>query len=231
MRSRSNVRLALVGAALTGLVAFSPALAHEGHSHSKSRASAATGSKPVSGGAGRSSGAIPVPADQFLGGAIGGDFVLTDQHGNRRRLADFAGRHVLLFFGYVNCEAICSAAIPLMSQAVDRLGDRGKQIDLVIVTVDPDRDTPAGLRNGLKKYDGRFVGLTGSRAELEPVWRMFQITTKEVARDWLDQPVFAHGSFIYLLNPHGQVATLLPPILSPERLEKIIDTYLARSPR
>lgn len=230
MRSRSTVRLALVGVASAGVVAFSPVLAHEGHSHAKSRASVATEPKSAQEDSGRRPGAVPVPVDQFLGGAIGGDFTLTDQHGNRRRRADFAGRYVLLFFGYVNCEAICSAAIPLMSQSVERLGDKGTAIDLLIITVDPDRDTPEGLRDGLKKYDDRFVGLTGSRAELEPVWKRFQITTKEVARDWLDQPVFAHGSFIYLLDPKGQVATLLPPILSAERLANIVDAYITGLP-
>ena len=170
--------------------------------------------------------ALQTTPDQFLGGQIGGDFVLTDQNGQRRQRSDFAGRNVLLFFGYANCESICSAAIPLMSQTLDQLGDKGKGIDLVLITVDPERDTPEGLREGMAKYDPRFIGLTGSRETLEPVWRSFQISTKEVARDWLDQPILAHGSFIYLLGPQGEVKTLLPPIFSPQQLSAIIRTYL-----
>jgi protein SCO1/2 len=231
MHWRSTIGLRLAGLALAGLGAAVPALAHEGHSHSKGKAPASAitdQARPKREGAAHLPTAAPLSSDQFLGGAIGGDFDLIDQDGNRRRRSDFAGRNVLLFFGYVRCESICSAAIPLMTQAVDRLGEKGKSIDLVIVTVDPDRDTPEGLRAGLLKYDRRLIGLTGSRDDLEPVWRAFQISTKEVARDWLDQPVFAHGSFIYLLGPKGEVQTLLPPILSAERLAAIMDAYLPR---
>jgi protein SCO1/2 len=226
-----TISLGLAGLALAGLAAAAPVLAHEGHSHARGKAPASAitdQARPKRDGATQTPTAITPSSDQFLGGAIGGDFDLIDQHGNRRRRADFAGRNVLLFFGYVRCEAICSAAIPLMPQAVDRLGDRGRSIDLVVVTVDPDRDTPEGLKAGLLKYDSRLIGLTGSRDDLEPVWKAFQVSTKEVARDWLDQPVLAHGSFIYLLGPKGEVRTLLPPILSAERLAAIIDTYLPR---
>lgn len=208
-----------------------PAAAHDGHAHTGGKAPTAAikGKAPGQSAARASvSTASPGPPDLFLGGAIGGDFDLIDQHGQRRRRADFAGRNVLLFFGYIRCESICSAAIPLMSQAVDRLGERGKAIDLVIITVDPDRDSPEAMKAGLLNYDPRFTGLTGAREALEPVWRSFQISTKEVARDWLDQPVFAHGSFIYLLGPQGEVKTLLPPILSANRIAATIEAYLPR---
>jgi protein SCO1/2 len=204
-----------------------PSQTHDGHSHAKGKAPAETERHPTRG---RSStpAATALRPDTFLGGAIGGDFDLIDQNGDRRRRADFAGRHVLLFFGYVRCQSICSAAIPLMSQVVDRLGERGRSIDLVIVTVDPERDTPEGLKAGLKNYDPRFIGLTGPRETLEPVWKAFQISAKEVARDWLDQPVLAHGSFIHLLGPRGEVKTLLPPILSAERMATIVESHLTR---
>lgn len=202
--------------------------AHDGHSHAKPNAPAASKAEAGRDELKHRATAPAIRPDAFLGGAIGGDFDLIDQNGQRRRRADFAGRHILLFFGYVRCESICSAAIPLMAQALDRLGEEGRPIDLVIVTVDPESDTPEGMKAGLRAYDPRFIGLTGSRETLEPVWKSFQVSTKEVARDWLDQPVFAHGSFIYLLGPQGEVKTLLPPILSAERIANIIETYLTR---
>lgn len=223
--------LLLAGMLMASLSLTPPVQAHDGHSHAKVKTPAAAKAdieRSPSNAHTSTPAAIALRPDLFLGGEIGGDFDLIDQNGNRRRRADFAGRHVLLFFGYVRCESICSAAIPLMSQVVDRLGDRGRSIDLAIVTVDPDRDTPEGLKAGLRNYDPRFIGLTGSREALEPVWKAFQISTKQVARDWLDQPIFTHGSFIYLLGPQGEVKTLLPPILSAERMGAIIEGYLTR---
>ncbi|MBV9079135.1 MAG: SCO family protein [Methylobacteriaceae bacterium] len=161
-------------------------------------------------------------ADTFLNGKIGGDFDLVDQTGQRRRLADFAGRHILLFFGYANCEQICSAAIPLMSAALDELGPDHKPLDLVMVTVDPERDTPQGMRTALAKFDARLIALTGTRAELAPVWSAFNVRTTEVARDLEDKPIYAHDSFIFLLGPDGKVLSLLPPMLPPSQIAKIL---------
>ncbi len=167
----------------------------------------------------------PSPPDAFLGGRIGGDFDLTDQHGARRRLADFSGRHVLLFFGYANCEAICSAAMPLMAAAIDQLGKDHPPVELVMITVDPERDTQAGLKSGMQKYDPRFIGLTGPRNRLESVWKAFGISISEVARDWNDEAILSHGSFVYLIGRDGKVATLLPPVLAPQQMAKIIRSY------
>jgi|GEM_PF-484775 len=212
----------LAGLVLVGLALAGPASAHDGHAHApQAKTKSKSQTEPA-----KAAGASATKPGQFLDGKIGGDFALTDQHDRRRQRADFAGRNVLLFFGYAQCESICSAAIPLMSQVVDQLGDKGKTVDLVLITVDPERDTPEGLRAGLAKYDPRFIGLTGTREALEPVWNAFQIGTKEVSRDDRGQPVFAHGSFIYLLGLEGEVKAVLPPVLSSERIESIVRSYL-----
>ena len=167
----------------------------------------------------------PIPGDlSFLGGRVGGDFDLVDENGRRRRLQDFGGRYVLLFFGYANCQEICSAAIPLMGQTVQSLAPGHPPVDLVMITVDPKRDTPEGLRKSLAKYDPRPIGLTGSQAALERAWKAFDIQQSEVARDLNDQPIFAHGSFIYLLGPDGKVRSILPPILTPEQMARILES-------
>lgn len=157
---------------------------------------------------------------------IGGGFELTDQFGETRRLEDFSGRHILVFFGFANCESICSAALPSMAAAIDELGERGERIDTIMITVDPDRDTPEGLRASLPKFHDDLIGLTGPRDALEAVWKAFHVEVKEVARDWNDEPIYAHGSFIYLIGPDGTVQTLLPPVLPPEQMAAIIQNYL-----
>lgn len=216
------VRLALLGLGLALALAGTPdrALAHDGHAHAKPAAK--SGGKPGAVAPAAAAGRIE---EALFGGRVGGNFDLVDQNGQRRQLADFAGRHVLLFFGYANCEAICSAAMPAMATAVDKLGPGHPAVDLVMITVDPERDTQEGLRSGLANYDPRFIGLTGPRDRLEAAWKAFSIEVKEVARDWNDKAILSHGSFVYLLGRDGKVQTLLPPILSPDEMARIIKTY------
>jgi protein SCO1/2 len=201
-RAALGLVLALPGAA---------ALAHAGHRHAPAAAPPAPPAPPPAA-------AFPVP--------VGVDFALTDQDGRRRRRADFAGRHVLLFFGYANCDAICSAAIPAMLETLDALGPARRAIDAVMITVDPARDTPAGLRRGLAKYGTGIIGLTGTPAALAPVWRGFHVSVTTVGHDPLGQPIYAHGSFLYLLGQDGAVLTMLPPVLPPERLAAVIGGYI-----
>ena len=167
------------------------------------------------------------PLDAFFGNKIGGDFNLVDQNGQRRSLVDFAGRRVLLFFGYANCESICSTAIPLMADAIEALPQDHAPIDLVMITVDPARDTPEGLRKGLSKYGApQLIGLTGPQTDLQKVWTAYRIEPHEVARDWNDQPIYAHSGFVYLLGSDGKVQSLLPPVLTPKQMAAIIEKHL-----
>lgn len=206
------------------------ALAHDGHRHAPPRARAAeTKAAPAATPVATPAPVASTSADLFLGGRIGGDFDLVDQDGRQRRLADFAGRHVLLFFGYANCESICSAAIPLMSQTLDSLGQDRPPVELVMITVDPERDTPEGLRQGLAKYDPRLIGLTGSREKLEAAWKAFSINVALAGSGWNGGEILSHGSFLYLLGPDGKVLTLVPPILAPEQSAKIVRSYLDKS--
>lgn len=216
MAARQNTRWTGIWAGLLAALLAGSALAHDGHAHPEKAPDKAGIAAPPA--------ATPDAAD--FAGRIGGDFDLIDHNGARRTLADFAGKHVLLFFGYANCEAICSAAMPVMADAIDKLGAEHAPVELVMITVDPDRDSPEGLRQGLAKYDPRFVGLTGPRPALERAWSAFSINIKEVARDWNNKPIFAHGSFVYLLGRDGKVVSLLPPILSAEQMAAIIRPYL-----
>lgn len=157
---------------------------------------------------------------------IRADFDLVDQTGARRRAADFLGRPMLVFFGYATCEAICSVALPRMAETLDLLGDRGAAIAPVLITIDPERDTPAALAEALPEVDARLIGLTGSEAALAEARAAFQIEVEKLFEAPDGAPVFAHGSFIYLVGPDGEVATLLPPILGPDRMAEIVATYL-----
>jgi protein SCO1/2 len=153
-------------------------------------------------------------------------FDLIDQTGRPVSEADFAGRPMAIFFGYANCEAICSVALPNLAAALDLLGDEGKSIAPILITIDPARDTPQAMALKLPQYHARLIGLTGSDAALTSARAVFQIEASEVATTPEGAPIYAHGSFIYLVGRDGTVKSVLPPILSPGRMAELMRKYL-----
>lgn len=209
-----QVRLRLGLAILTAacVVSFAAA-AHDTHDRTRDKAAQTTAPAPEN-------------SPEALPFRIGGSFALIDQDGKARGASDPDGQYQLLFFGYASCEAICDVALPRMAETVDLLAAKGKTLRPVLITVDPENDTSAALRQALPKLHPRMVGLTGSPQALAQARQSFQVQAKEVARDFADKPIFAHGSFVYLLDPSGKVLTLLPPILGSERMAEAIAGYL-----
>lgn len=158
---------------------------------------------------------------------LGGPFALTDQRGETRTEADPEGRLQLLFFGYANCPGICSAALPRMAEMAEAAAEAGVPVVPVMITIDPTRDTPEGMVKPLAELSPLLVGLTGTEAQLEEARRLFQVEKKLVFTDPEYGPIYAHGSFIYLLDAKGGLLTLIPPILGAERGAEIIARYAA----
>jgi protein SCO1/2 len=178
--------------------------------------------------AGDAAPALPPAEGNPLPIPLGGAFSLTDQTGRTRTEADPEGRLQLLFFGYVACESICAVAIPQMAALAERLRGEGIAVRPVLITVDPLRDTPEVMAAKLAEFDPDFVGLTGSQEELTATYRKFGVEAVEVAQEPDGQPIFAHGSFIYLLDGAGKLLTVLPPILSDDRAAEIVAAFAAR---
>ena len=156
---------------------------------------------------------------------VGGPFALIDQTGARRTEADPEGRMQLLFFGYANCPSICAVAMPMMAEVTDALAARGVEVVPVMITVDPARDTPETMGAPLAGIHPRFVGLTGDADALAAAREAFGVE-RALVGDLPDiGPVYAHGSHIYLLDGEGAVLTLLPPVLSTERMAAIALRY------
>ena len=135
------IRLAVLLALAAG-----SASAHDGVVHGSAGEAAAHQAPAASGGP-------KLPFDLDLGGA----FTLTDQTGAKRSQADPQGRAQLVFFGYANCQSICSVALPLMADAVTTLADEGIAVTPVMITVDPARDTCGHDRCAA---DGSFTGIS-----------------------------------------------------------------------
>lgn len=207
------IRFCLVLA--TAAVVASPIWAHDGKAHQtddEAAAHANTTELPAAEG-------VPLPFD------LGGPFALIDQNGAPRTEADPNGNLQLLFFGYANCREICSSALPQMAEVAASLSAQGIAVTPVLITVDPVRDTVATLGPALAKYGPEFVGLTGDEAALNQAYKTFSIDSNLVFEDPQYGAVYAHGSFLYLLDASGGFLTVIPPILSTERVVDLIAAY------
>ncbi|MGI9301587.1 MAG: SCO family protein [Gammaproteobacteria bacterium] len=165
--------------------------------------------------------AMPFPVD------LGGSFSLVDHNGLRRTDKDFRGDYMLVFFGYVNCQSMCTVALHRIAKAVDKLGDDAKRLQAVMITVDPENDTPEVMRAELAKLHPRLLGLTGSADELAEAYDAYRIKPGAVGADAHGNTVINHTSYAYLTGPKGKMLTLLPPILGPERMAEILAKYMS----
>ena len=158
--------------------------------------------------------------------AIGGPYKLKNQFGERRTEVSPDGHAQLVFFGYVNCPDICTAAMPLMADIADDLGEEGLPVTPIMITVDPEVDTPDSMIEPLAKLHKDFIGLTGSKRALKKSYDAFQVEITPLFTDPAGQTIFAHGSFLYLLDADGNLLTLIPPILDADRAIDIVRGYL-----
>jgi protein SCO1/2 len=127
------------------------------------------------------------------------DFTLTDQREQHFRLSEQKGRVVLLFFGYSSCPDECPLTLAHFKQIRAALGSDAEKIEFVFVTVDPDVDTSAVLGRYLALFDTTFIGLTGTQAELEPVWKNYGVYQLKQGQD------VNHSLYIYVLDRQGKL--------------------------
>lgn len=214
------IRIALT-LALLAPAFIMPAVAHDGVKHKnagEARAHLQSKIKPNP----EDDGAVtPFPIK------LGGAYSLTDQTGATRTEADPEGRLQLVFFGYAKCQAICEVALPRMEEMAGIAQTAGIGVQPVLITVDPERDTPEEMAKELAERHPGFVGLTGSEEELAAARKLFQIERKHVFDDPEFGAIYAHGSHIYLMDAQGGFLTFIPPILSPDRGAEIIAKYAA----
>lgn len=196
-------------------------LAHDGENH--------TAASPVFESMHQDISAAEVAAENFPLD-FGGEFELIDQYGEPRNSADYRGEHLLVFFGYTSCPFMCSQTLRSLAAALDALGDETERVNAVMITVDPEHDTPEQMRAEMPKVHARIVGLTGSPEQLDSAYRAFRIEPRAVEAEWNGSAVISHSSYIYLLGPDGRFRTLMPPILPPAAMAEIIARYVDAAP-
>src|SRR5512143_1730289 len=151
-----------------------------------------------------------VQAYKFRGSAIdppvaANNFTLKDQNGHAFQLGDQRGKIVLMFFGYTNCPDVCPTTLLQFKQARAQLGSQAERVRFVFVTVDPERDTADKIKTYLGAIDPGIIGLTGSQAELEAVWKAYGVYRQQQPGQSPDQyaDLIEHSGRVYLIDTQG----------------------------
>jgi len=139
---------------------------------------------------------------------VGGPFSLVGAGGRAVTDADFRGRYMLVFFGFTHCPDICPAELQVVAQALDKLGDKGKKVVPIFITLDPERDTPQAMANYVKSFGPNFVGLTGSPEAIEAAAKAYRVAYSKVENKGSagDYSV-DHSALVYLMDPEGRYVT------------------------
>jgi len=132
-------------------------------------------------------------------------FELTDQHGQVRKLQDFAGRVVIVFFGFTQCPDVCPTAMQELVQVKQLLGKDADRLQGVFVTIDPERDTTELLKAYMESFDPGFVALRPTAEQLQQVAKAFKIYYKKVEGKTPTSYTMDHSAGSYTFDPQGRV--------------------------
>ena len=149
-------------------------------------------------------------------------FSLTDHNGQSFGSDDLAGKHVLISFAYTHCPDVCPALFGHFIQVQKEMDSRiGDDIELVIISVDPERDTPEWLNERTTDMGGRWHFLTGTLAELETVWADFGVRVEKQGE------FVGHTGVTYLVNPNGELSIRYPAYATFEHFIRGIEASTA----
>lgn len=168
--------------------------------------------------------ATPSPGGVQLpqGMTLGGPFSLTDHNGRAVSERDFAGRFLLVYFGFTYCPDVCPTELGTMAAALDALDEQGEAVTPLFITIDPARDTPEALADYVSRFHPRMVGLTGTEAQVAAAARAYRVFYARVERPEMTQYLMDHSSFIYLVGRDGRVRALFRPETAPETIAQAL---------
>lgn len=152
---------------------------------------------------------------------------LTDHTGRRLASADFSGRVVVVFFGYTQCPDICPTALSMMQETLRLLGEAADRVQVLFVTVDPERDTPELLASYVPWFDPRFLGLYGDAATTLAVAKEFRVFYSKVKGGSAVGYSIDHTAGSYVLDPTGKLRLLIPHDANPQNVAADLRLLLA----
>ena len=159
---------------------------------------------------------------------IGGPFELVAHDGRKVTQADFAGKHMLVFFGFTNCPDVCPAKLNTISIALEDLGPLAEQVTPVFITVDPERDTPERMAEYVSNFSAGIVGLTGTPGEIKQAAKAYRVYYSKVEmKNSASGYTMDHSAFTYLMDENGEYVTHFAYGVGPAKMTERLRRELA----
>jgi len=181
------------------------------------------------------SGCQPAPqppafqATDITGAAFARDFRLTDHNGRVRTLADFRGKVVAVFFGYTHCPDVCPTTLSDFAAALKLLGAQAGRVQVIFVTLDPQRDTPDILKQFVPAFNPSFLGMATDAETLKRLAKEYKVVYQKTSVKGVDDYLIDHSAGTYIYDPKGRLRLLMPYGSSPEAIAHDLKALLASS--
>lgn len=161
---------------------------------------------------------------------LGGPLDLVHHSGRRFAEAELTGSYRLVYFGYTYCPDMCPLGLHTMAEALDRLPpELAQKVQPIFVSVDPERDTPALLKDYVAAFHPRLIGLTGTVEEIEAVKRAWRVYARKSEEKRGEDYLVDHSTFTYLMGPDGRYLAHFGHGTSPEQMAERIRAILSAS--
>lgn len=165
-------------------------------------------------------------ATDITGAAFARDFKLNDHNGKTLTLADFRGKVVAMFFGYTHCPDVCPTTLADFAAALRLLGPLGDRVQVIFVTVDPQRDTPELLREFVPAFDARFLGMYTDADTLKALAHEYKVVYQKTGVKAADDYLIDHSAGTYVYDPLGKLRLLIAYGSGPEDIAQDLKTLL-----
>ncbi len=145
----------------------------------------------------------------ITGTGLGKELSMPDTEGNLRSIKDFKGKVVVAFFGFTQCPDVCPTALAELSHTLDLLDDQASNVQVLFMTVDPDRDTPEIVQEYVQTFNPSFIGLVGNSKQLETAANSFKAYYSKVQSDTSGYYTMDHTASFYVFDKKGNVRVLI----------------------
>jgi len=168
-------------------------------------------------------------ATDITGAAFARDFRLTDHNGRIRTLADFRGKVVAIFFGYTHCPDVCPTTLSDFAAALKLLGGQAGRVQVIFVTLDPQRDTPEILKQFVPAFNPSFLGMYTDADTLKGLAKEYKVVYQKTSIKAADDYLIDHSAGTYVYDPKGHLRLLMPYGSSPEAIAHDLNALLETS--